>query len=90
MKIYELGHAHFLSAPGLAWQTCLKNTKVKLALLTDMNMLLMIEQGIRGGICQAIHRYATANNKYMKNYRKKRNIIPAILRCKQLTRMGNV
>ena len=31
-------------------------------------MLLMVEKGIRGGMCHAIHRYAQANNKYMKNY----------------------
>ena len=58
--------AHFLSAPGLAWQACLKNAEVKLELLRDTNMLLMVEKGIRGGICHAIHRYAKANNKYMK------------------------
>ena len=47
---YQLDPAHFLSAPGLAWQACLKKTKVKIELLTDLNVLLMIEQGIRGGI----------------------------------------
>ena len=69
-KIYKLDPAHFVSAPGLAWQTCLKKTKVKLQLLTDENMLLMFEEGIRGGICQA-------NNKYMKNYNK--NVISSYL-----------
>ena len=68
IEIYELYPAHFLSAPGLAWQACLKKTKVELELLTDIDMLLMVEKGTRGGICQAIHRYAKANNKYMKNY----------------------
>ena len=69
-EIYELDPAHFLSAPGLAWQACLKKTEVKLELLTDIDMLLMVEKGIRGGICHAIHRYAKANNKYIKNYGK--------------------
>ena len=68
IKIYELDPARILSAPGLAWQACLKKTKVKLELLTDIDMLLMVEKGTTGGICQAIHRYAKANNKYMKNY----------------------
>ena len=54
----------------LAWQACLKKTEVKLELITDYDMLLMIEKGIRGGICQATHRYAKANIKYMKNYDK--------------------
>ena len=70
IEIYKLDPAHFLSAPGLAWQACLKKTGVRLKLLTDIDMLLMVEKGIRGGICHAIHRYAKANNKYMKNYDK--------------------
>ena len=68
--VYELDPAHFLSLPGLAWQACLKKTNVKLEFLTDFNMLLMVEEGIRRGICYAIHRHAKANNKYMKNYDK--------------------
>ena len=58
IKIYELDPAWFLSAPGFAWQAYLKNTRVKLESLTDIDMLLIAEKGIRGEICQAIHRYA--------------------------------
>ena len=54
--------------PGLAWQACFKKTGVELELLIDYDMLLMIEEGIRGGICHAVHRYAKANNTYMKDY----------------------
>ena len=43
-------------------------TKIKLELLIDNDMLLLFEKGIRGGMCNAIHNYAKANNKYMKNY----------------------
>ena len=66
IEIYWLDSAHFLSAPGLAWEACLKKTKVELELLANIDMLLMVEKGIRGSICQAIHRYAKANNKCMK------------------------
>ena len=72
IKNYELDPAHFVSLPGLAWQACLKKTNVELELLTDYDMLLMIEDGIRGGIRHAIQRYAKANNKYMKDYDKKK------------------
>ena len=68
LKVYELDLAHFLSLPGLAWQACLKKTSIKLELLNDYDMLLVVEEGIRGGICHSIHRYTKANNKYMKNY----------------------
>ena len=68
LKEYELDPAHFLSLPGLAWQACLKKTNTELELLTNYDMLLMVEEGIRGGISHSIQRYAKANNKYMKSY----------------------
>ena len=68
LEVYELDPAHFLSLPGLAWQACLKKTGIELELLTDYDILLMVEEGIRGGICHSIQRYAKVNNKYMKNY----------------------
>ena len=68
LEKYELDPVHFLSLPGLAWQACLKKTNIELELFTDYDILLMVEEGIRGGICHSIHRYAEANNKYMKNY----------------------
>ena len=54
-KIYHLDPVKFLSAPGLARQEALQKTEVKLQLLTDINMLLMVGKGIRGGICHAVH-----------------------------------
>ena len=84
LDIYHLEPSKFLSAPGLAWQAALKKKKVKLVLLTDIDMLLMVEKeirsgmcnslmvekGIRGGICNSVNRYVKANNKYMKDYDK--------------------
>ena len=63
LKIYELDPAKFLSALGLALQAALKTTKAKLDLLTDIDTLLMVEKGIRGGICHSIFQYRKANNK---------------------------
>ena len=71
IEIYQLDPAHFVSAPGLASQACLKKTEIKLELLIDLNMLLMFEGGIRGSMCQSIIKYAYTNNKYMKNDNKK-------------------
>ena len=79
IKIDELNPAHFVSTPGLAWQACLKKTEVNLESLTNIDMLLMVEEEIRGEMCQAIHRYAKANNKYMTNYNK--NIKSPYLKC---------
>ena len=74
LKIYELDPACFLTAPDLAWQAVLKKTKGKLDLLTDIEMLLMVEKDIRRGICHSIYRYAKANNKYMKDYDKNKEL----------------
>ena len=68
IKVYELDPAHCLSAPGLAWLASLKKTGVELELLTDPDMLLMVEKGIRGEICHEIAGLAKASNKSMKNY----------------------
>ena len=70
IEMYKLDPVHFLSAPGLAWQAWLKKIEVELELLTDIDILLMVEKGIREGIYQAIYRYAKANNKYMNYYGK--------------------
>ena len=70
LNIYKLDPAYFVPAPGLAWQACLKYTGVKLELITNYDMILIIEKGIRGEICQTTHKYAKANDKYMKNYNK--------------------
>ena len=55
LEIYELHPAKFLSAPGIAWQVALKKTKVKLDLVTDIDMLLTVKKGIKGGICHSIY-----------------------------------
>ena len=54
---------NFFSAPGSEWQAAIKKAKVKLDFLTDIDMLLMVEKGIRRAICHSIYRYAKANNK---------------------------
>ena len=69
IKVYHSDLAKFLSAPGLAWQAALKQAKVKLELLTDIDMQIIVEKD-RQEICHVIHRYAKANNKCMKEYDK--------------------
>ena len=68
--MYELDPVYFVSAPRLAWQACFKKTGVKLELLTDYDMMLMTEKGIRDEVCQTTHRHAKTNNKCMKNHNK--------------------
>ena len=65
IKNYNLDPAHYYTAPGLAWDAALNVTKVELELLTDIDMLLMVEKGIRGGVSMINNRYGKANNKYM-------------------------
>ena len=64
IKTYERNPAHFLTTPRqqAAWQAALEKAKVKLDLLTDTDMLLKTEKGIREGICHAIHRCAKKDN----------------------------
>ena len=66
LKIYGLDPVYYFTAPGLAWDACLKITDIDLELLSDPNMLLMFEKGIRGGISIISNRYGEANNKYMR------------------------
>ena len=68
LQHYKLDPCHYYTAPGLAWDACLKETKKELQLLKDYDMLMMFEKGIRGGISHISKRYATANNKYMKDF----------------------
>ena len=70
LKLYNLDPIKFISAPRIAWQAALKETEVKLELLTDVDVLLMVEKGIRGGICHAVYQYAKASKKYMRDYKK--------------------
>ena len=67
LKIYGLDPVYYFTAPGLAWDACLKITDIQLELLSNHNMLLMFEKGIRGGISIISNRYGEANNKYMGN-----------------------
>ena len=75
INIDKLDPAYYLSAPGLSWQSCLKKTGVTLELLTDKDVLLLFEKGIRGGMCNAVCKYVKANNKHMKNHDKTKESI---------------
>ena len=68
MATYGLDPAHYLTLPGYSWDCLLKLTNVELELLTDSNMYLFVEKGLRGGISMVSHRHAIANNPQMENY----------------------
>ena len=72
IEAYKLDPAYFMSLPGLAWQPCLKHSEKKLELISDVDMLLMLEEGIREGMCHSVFRNAKASNKYMKDYYEKK------------------
>ncbi|XP_067211783.1 uncharacterized protein [Linepithema humile] len=68
IKSYGLDPAHYYTLPGYTWDAMMKYTRVKFELLTDIDMVLFVERGIRGGLSQCSNRYAAANNKYMPSY----------------------
>ncbi|KYN04793.1 hypothetical protein ALC62_04331 [Cyphomyrmex costatus] len=65
---YGLDPAHYYTLPGFTWDAMLKHTRVKFELLTDIDMVMFVERGIRGGLSQCSGRYARANNRYMRSY----------------------
>ena len=68
LTYYKLDPLHYITSPGLAWDAMLKMTGINLELITDIDMQLFIEKGLRGGISYIAHRHAEANNKYTRNY----------------------
>ncbi|XP_012214949.2 uncharacterized protein [Linepithema humile] len=68
IKSYGLNPAHYYTLPGYTWDAMMKYTRVKFELLTDIDMVLFVERGIRCGLSQCSNRYAAANNKYMSSY----------------------
>ena len=75
LREYQLDPAYYVSTPSLAFDAMLKITGAKIELFTDIDMVLMTEKGIRGGLTQAIKKYAVANNKYLDNYGKTKDSI---------------
>ena len=65
---YDLDPCHYFTSPGLSLSACLKHTGVELELFTDIDQLLFVERGIRGGISTICNRYSKANNQYLQNY----------------------
>ena len=62
---FKLDPAHYITAPALGMDAMLKMTEIEVELLTDIDMYLLFEGGIRGGISTITNRYGRANNKYM-------------------------
>lgn len=66
--VYSLDPAHYYTLPGYTWDAMLKYTKVELELLTDVDMIMFIERGIRGGLSQCTLRFAKGNNPHLSDY----------------------
>ncbi len=82
-KAYGLDALHHYTSPALAWSAMLKYTGVSLDLISDPDMYLMVERGIRGGVSTIMKRYAKSNNKYVKGYEKEsESVFYPLLRCK--------
>ena len=72
LETYELDPVYCLTTPDLVWKAGFKKTKVRLDLLTDIDISLMVEKGVRGGISHVVPQNAKVNNKYIKDYDKKK------------------
>ncbi|XP_070167595.1 uncharacterized protein [Polyergus mexicanus] len=68
MRSYNLDPAYYYTLPGYTWDAMLKHTGIRFELLTDIDMVMFMERGIRGGLSQCSNRYARANNKYLQTY----------------------
>ena len=71
LEYYKLDPCHYFTSPGLSWDSMLIKTRIRLELLTDIDMFQFIEKGMRGGISYIANRYGKANNVYMKKYDEK-------------------
>ena len=72
LRQYGLDPANYHTSPDLAWDALLKKTGVELELLTDYDQHLLIEKGLRGGVCMASKRYASANNPMVEGYNQEK------------------
>uniref|UniRef100_A0A158P4F2 C2H2-type domain-containing protein n=1 Tax=Tetranychus urticae TaxID=32264 RepID=A0A158P4F2_TETUR len=70
LEQFGLDPCHYFSTPGLTWDASLKLTQTELDLLTDIDMILMFESGIRGGISCSMLRYCLANNKFSETFKE--------------------
>ena len=66
LEYYKLDPAHYLSSPGLSWDSMIKITDIKLDLMTDIDMYQFIEKGLSGGISYIANRYGKANSETVK------------------------